>query len=118
MWAGGRTHSVKVPGAGKGAAELCDAPASLVNGDDISRLRLLLLERLDHFLSQVIYRLHLGRLQCQLSLQFRGVWESALDQPCIGNIGGLGESWQAAYRFGNGSGGRLVDLNFHNLYIA
>mmetsp|Transcript_42728 Transcript_42728/g.106338 ORF Transcript_42728/g.106338 Transcript_42728/m.106338 type:complete len:379 (-) Transcript_42728:89-1225(-) len=62
-----RPHGIIVAGPGEGASKDRDASGRLVNRDHVPCLRLLFGERVDHLLAQIIYRLHLRRLQGQLA---------------------------------------------------
>jgi len=54
---------IKVTATSKRLSKLRDFTGCLINGDDITSHNLLLLDRLDHFLSQVIDGLHLSCLK-------------------------------------------------------
>mmetsp|Transcript_27388 Transcript_27388/g.69692 ORF Transcript_27388/g.69692 Transcript_27388/m.69692 type:complete len:387 (+) Transcript_27388:657-1817(+) len=62
-----RPHGVVVARAGERAAEHGDAAGRLVDRDDVTRLHLLLRQRVDHLLPEVVHGLHLRRLECELA---------------------------------------------------
>mmetsp|Transcript_43163 Transcript_43163/g.115447 ORF Transcript_43163/g.115447 Transcript_43163/m.115447 type:complete len:210 (-) Transcript_43163:78-707(-) len=64
---GRRPHGVEVARAGEAPPQLADLAAGLVDGDDVARLHLLLLQPLDHLGAQVVDGLHLRRLERQLA---------------------------------------------------
>jgi hypothetical protein len=62
-----RTRVVKVTGSGERSSELGDFAGSFINGDDVTSHDLLLLDRFNHFSSEIINGFHLGGLQSDLS---------------------------------------------------
>jgi hypothetical protein len=60
-----RAHGIVVARAREGTPELGDLARLLVDRDDITRLHLLLGQRVDHLGAEVVDRLHFGRAQRQ-----------------------------------------------------
>ena len=60
-------HGVVVPRTRERTAKFRDLSGRLVDTDDITCQYLFLGERIDHFVSEVIYCIHIGRFDSQFS---------------------------------------------------